>query len=147
MNPNNAYDLNVCSYQGSPHLCFIDASELNGFGKGNGVILDSTYYEVNTVSSGEGAPLLDRHEFNVVDNGTSVLVTVYNAVQYNASVFAPAVIWIQTGIFQEIDIATKNIKFSWDALDHIDVTQGYVLPGTTDISGNGLSSTTAWDYL
>ena len=148
MDPDFAFDLTVCYYAGSPHLCFLRGVEFNGYARGNGVILDNTYTEVATVSTGENEPVaLDQHEFLVTENGTTVLVTIYYQVQYDASFFAPGVSWVQTGIFQEIDIATQNVNFAWSALDHVNVSQSYVLPNTSDVSGTGVSQDSAWDYL
>ena len=55
--------------------------------------------------------------------------------------------WVLNGAFQEIDIATGAVLFEWNSLDHVPVTLSQVMPGTTDISGNGLTTDTAWDYL
>ena len=53
--------------------------------------------------------------------------------------------------FQEIEIATGQLLFEWDALSHIPVDQSYVLPNTTDVSGTGLGPITLpdnpWDYF
>lgn len=151
--PLGAHDLTVCHYNASPHLCFISAVQDSGYARGSGLILDQTYTQVLNVSSGNGQPGLDQHEFLVKDSGTTVLVTIYKQIPFNGSSYAstePAignVTWLQIGIVQEIELATGNVNFEWQTIDHVPVTASYVLPGTTDISGNGLSQNSAWDYL
>jgi hypothetical protein len=146
--PLNAHDLTVCDYKNSSHLCFVNAAQENGYARGHGVILDPTYTIVDTVQSGNDQPELDQHEFFLKDNGTSVLVTIYNQIPFDGAANGfPNVTWLQVGIFQEIDLATGNVTFQWTTIDYVPVSQSYVLPGTTDISGDGLTQNTAWDYL
>lgn len=146
--PVNAHDLTMCNYQGTPHLCFVDAAQFNGYARGHGVILDSTYTIVREVSSGNNQPGLDQHEFRIQDGSSSVLATIYKQIPYNGSEYGMAnVTWLSIGIFQEIDVATGNVLFEWQTIDHVPINQSYVLPGTTDISGDGLTQDTAWDYL
>ena len=83
--PLNAYGLTVCNYNGSAHLCFVDAEQYNGYGRGKGIILDNTYKQVATVQSGNGMPNLDQHEFKLVDDGATAIITIYNSVQYDPS--------------------------------------------------------------
>jgi hypothetical protein len=53
--------------------------------------------------------------------------------------------------FQEVEIATGNLLFEWDALSHVPIDQTYVLPNSTDVSGTGLGTVTPpdapWDYF
>ena len=138
----------MCDYQGSSHICFIDAAQENGYARGHGVILDPGYNIVDTVNSGDDQPLLDQHEFFLQDNGTSALITIYKQIPFDGATSGfPNVTWLQIGIFQEIDLASGNVTFQWQSIDHVGVNESYVLPGTTDISGNGLTENTAWDYL
>ena len=145
--PLNGHDFNVCSVNGTDHLCFIDAFQENGYARGNGLILDNTYNLVETVHSGNGAPLLDQHEFFVQPSGKTVLATIYNQVADDtASQGIPGVTNVTEGMFQEIDLDTGAVIFEWHSLKWVPVNESYVLPNTTDISGAG-NSISGWDYL
>jgi hypothetical protein len=146
---SNAHDLTMCNYNQSPHMCFVNAAQLNGYARGKGVILDPTYTQVQEVGPANGQPLLDQHEFMVIEDGTAVLTTIYKQVPFNsnASLGLGRVKWVTTGIFQDVDIDTNACNFEWSSIDHVPVNMSYVLPSTTDISGDGLTNNTAWDYL
>ena len=110
--------------------------------------MDSTYSVVDTVVSGNNQPQIDQHEFDVVDDGDSALITIYKQIPFNTTEPGIAnVTWLTVGIFQEIDLGTGNVNFEWQSIDHVPVTASFVLPGTTDISGDGLTEDAAWDYL
>jgi hypothetical protein len=112
------------------------------------MILDFTYTLVDLVRSGNDQPELDMHEFKLTDDGTSVLVTIYVQIPYNPEAYGiSGVRWITTGVFQEIDIGSGEVLFQWSSIDHVPVNMSYVAPGSTDISGDGLTNNTAWDYL
>ena len=148
-----AHDLTVCDYNETSHLCFIAAAQENGYARGHGLILDPSYSLVLNVSSGDDQPALDQHEFWVKENGTTALITVYKQIPFDAATSAPGipslvnVTWLQACIFQEIDLATNKVLFEWQSSDFVPVSASYVMPGTTDVSGDGLSESTAWDYL
>jgi hypothetical protein len=83
-------------------------SGANGYNyaRGQGVILDSTYRIVKTVHSGNGRAPSDQHEFNVLPNGKTALITIYQSVQYDLSAYGitGGQGWIMDGIAQEVDI-------------------------------------------
>ncbi|MCJ1403059.1 hypothetical protein MMC11_006282 [Xylographa trunciseda] len=147
------HDLTVCDYNEASHLCFMYGVQDNGYARGYGLILDQTYTQVLNVSSGNDQPSLDQHEFFVKENGTTVLATIYKQIPFDAATSAPGnpalanITWLQVGIFQEIDLATNDVLFEWQSSDFVPVSASYVAPGTTDISGSGLSESSAWDYF
>lgn len=143
--PLLSHDLSVVDYQGSPHLSFIDAVQYNGYARGHGVILDSTYRPVKTIDSGNGAVGIDQHEFAIIENGSTALITIYEQRQMPTSI--PGLTWVNDCVFQDLDVASGNVKFEWKAADHIPTNLSYVLPRSTVISGDGLTNGTAWDYL
>ena len=134
-------------YGGTPVLSFYKGNVLGGFGQGLDVILDSTYSTNTTIPGPSKTPTLDLHELMVVD-GTSLVATMYQAVPYDLTAYglAPGEGWIVAGMFLEFDIATGDVLFSWNSLDHVDPSLSVVgvgAPGST----NGTSETFAWDYL
>ena len=52
------------------------------------------------------------------------------------------------GVFQEVNTVTSEVVFEWHySLEFVDPSATFVLPNTTDVSGDGLTQDTAWDYL
>ncbi|MCJ1373344.1 hypothetical protein MMC20_004572 [Loxospora ochrophaea] len=51
------------------------------------------------------------------------------------------------GIFQEVDVQTQAVLFEWHSLDHVDPSLSYILPKTTEVSGDGVTKNTAYDYF
>lgn len=98
-----------------------------GYGYGKVHILDKTYQEIHTVTltdnllTADAKPrdsYIDVHEHYITDNNT-ILVSAINITQYDLSPFGrPPDSWITTNLFYEIDIATNEVIFKWNALDH-----------------------------
>lgn len=84
--------------------------------------------------------------------GTSVLMTVYQPRQYDLMTHPKFNVrngfgWIVEGVFQEIDIETGRLIFEWRSLDHVDPSQSWTWPHSTDTSGDGVSEWHPWDYF
>ncbi|PLB55589.1 hypothetical protein P170DRAFT_452914 [Aspergillus steynii IBT 23096] len=100
-----------------------------GFGYGTVHILDNTYQEIYTVRlqdnfvSPEGdhqESYIDLHESHITTRNT-LLVTAYNVTQHDlTSIGGKPDDYMLDGMFYEIDIATNEIVFSWNALNHLD---------------------------
>lgn len=50
-------------------------------------------------------------------------------------------------MFQEVDVSSGEVIFEWHSSDHVDLSASYVLPGESEVSGNGTSATSGWDYF
>ncbi|EKG11204.1 Arylsulfotransferase [Macrophomina phaseolina MS6] len=148
--PETSHDVQVCTYNGEDHLCFMQGNQMKGYARGHGLILDKSYSIIKSVEvGGSGIPSVDMHEFNVIDNGKSALVTAYMTIPYDLADFGitTGVGYIQDGTFQEIEIETGKMLFEWRAIDHVPLNASYVLPNSSDTSGTGLSPSTAWDWF
>ncbi|KAF2146009.1 uncharacterized protein K452DRAFT_294621 [Aplosporella prunicola CBS 121167] len=144
-----SHNLQVCSYNGADHLCFMQGNQLHGYARGHGTILDNTYTIVKSVGTGGNAPAVDMHEFNLIDEGKSALVTSYRQYPYDLSEYniTGGVGYVLEGIFQEIEVDTGKVLFDWHSSDHIPLNYSYVLPNSSDTAGTGLSPSVAWDYF
>ena len=120
-----------------------------GWGHGHGVIVDSSYRIVDSVEAGGIQAAADMHEFNLLPDGKTAYLTIYKKHQWDLSKYgiADGLGWIQEGRFQEVDVKTGEVVFEWRSLDHVDTDESYVLPGTTEISGNGFDKESPWDYI
>ncbi len=115
-------DFNVQSYQGKPVLTWWHGITGSGFGHGTCYIADSSYAVIATVKAGHGL-VADMHEFNLTDQGTA-LITAYRQRAADLSALGGKRNGtVLSGVAQEIDIATGDVVFQWDSLDHVPVTE------------------------
>jgi hypothetical protein len=100
-----------------------------GYGYGKVHILDKTYQEIHTITLTDKFvtannetrdSYIDVHEHYITDRNT-ILVSAINITQHDlSSLGRPSDSWITTNLFYEIDIATNEVVFKWNALDHQD---------------------------
>ncbi|KAL4977294.1 ASST-domain-containing protein [Aspergillus desertorum] len=121
----------------------------NGYCRGHGVIMDSHYHIVKTVVPGGGMAASDMHEFKLINNGQTALMTVYQQRQFDMSIWniKGGMGWLMESVFQEIDVESGKVLFEWRSLDHVDPSVSYTYPGHTDTSGTGLEPRSPWDYF
>lgn len=143
---SHTHGIHVCDYRGEPHLCFWEGRQTKTLGRGRGIILDSSYRVVATVSGGSTA--LDFHEFRLIENGTVALASRYKPAPYDLSQtnqnMSTQLGWIYDCGFQEIEISTGNVLFDWLALDHINPSETFTPLG---INGEGQTVYEPWDYF
>jgi hypothetical protein len=136
-----ASDFRVQTYEGKPVLTWWEGDTLGGAGHGNGTdyIADSSYHVIATVNAvGQGLSA-DQHEFLLTPQGTA-LIEIYNAVPYDlSSVGGPVDGEVLDAIVEEIDVATGQLLFKWDSLDHVPLSASYQPVPTTP--------GTAYDYF
>ncbi|EHY53910.1 hypothetical protein HRR83_004552 [Exophiala dermatitidis] len=139
----------TCMYQGEVHLCFYQGTQMVGWGHGHGVIMDKHYRVVKSVEPASYQASSDMHEFRLIDDGRSALMTQYLRSVYDLCPWnlCDGLGYIQQGAFQEIDVETGELLFEWQSLDHVDPNESYVGPGTTEISGSGQQPDSPWDYF
>ncbi len=145
----NSHDFKVITYMGSDHLSFFNGDQASGFALGHGLILDDTYNIVRSVQTGNGVASSDQHEFRVINNGTQALMTMFRPVQFDLSQagITDGQGWLLDGVFQNVNVTTREVLFEWHASDHVPLNNTEVLPNGSDISGDGLSAATAWDWF
>jgi hypothetical protein len=115
-------NFNVQSYQGKPVLTWWHGKTGASHGQGNCYIADSSYSLVATVKAGNGL-MADMHEFTLTDQGTA-LVSAYRQHTVDLSALGGKTNGtILSGVVQEIDVATGEVVFEWDSLDHVPVTE------------------------
>lgn len=111
-------------------------------------MLDDTFTTVTSIRSQGGLANFDEHEYNVLPDGSS-LFTLYNPEHHDLSDYniTSGQGWIQNCYFQHIEIGTNRLIFEWSALDHVPLSESFVMPSTTEVSGDGFSPTSPWDYF
>ncbi len=97
---------------------------VHGFGRGEGVIADSSYTDIAHVRAGNG-DLADLHELQLTPSGTA-LITAYDPILCNLSAIGGAADGAVTdGVFQEIDVKTGLVMYEWTSLDHVALSESY----------------------
>ncbi|KAJ5615189.1 hypothetical protein N7537_000303 [Penicillium hordei] len=141
-------NFHVTTYQGKSVLQAFQGSIDGAHGEGFGqhVLLDQSYQHVVT-STAANHRVSSIHEFNVI-GGETALIEVFYTTPANLSAYGgnSSQQWLGNGIFQENDIATGELIFEWNALEHVDPSESLVALGSTD-ANSGLSSAQAWDYF
>lgn len=147
--PGVAHGIQVCNYKNAPHLCFYQGTQMVGYGKGHGIIMDKHYRIVRTMTPASSSMTMDLHEFMLRPDGRSALMTIYHPRTADLSDWGirDGMGWIQDGIFQEVDVETGELIFEWRSFDHVDLHESWVPPATTEISGDGSTKDTPWDYF
>jgi hypothetical protein len=121
-----ATDLNVQSYRGKPVLTWWESGKVAtsnmSIGAGACYIADSSYKIIAVVRAKRGLRT-DFHEFNLTDRGTALITSYYRRPQDLRRLGGWRNSYVWSGVAQEIDIATGDLVFSWDSLDHVPVTE------------------------
>jgi hypothetical protein len=122
-------NLQMQTYQGQPVLTWWQGELVlpEGYGLGQGKIVNSSYDEVATVEAGNGLSA-DLHEF-VVSPQDTALVTVYEERSADLSVVGGhANGKLLDSLLQEIDIATGKVLMQWRASKHVSLRESYIAP-------------------
>src|SRR5262249_19795463 len=139
----------VCPYKGTDHLCFFTGVQYVGYSRGVGLVLDDTLAPVASVQTQGGLNPMDQHEFTVLGDGSSAMITSFQVrhADLSANGVTGGMGWIMDSWFQEIELGTNKLLFQWSALDHVDPSYSYVPPNSTESSGTGLDPLEPWDYF
>ncbi|RAL10941.1 arylsulfotransferase family protein [Aspergillus homomorphus CBS 101889] len=118
----------------------------HGEGWGQQVLLNQNYEHVATAKAANHR-IPSIHEFNVID-GKTALVEVYTPTPWNLSAYGgnTSQQWIGDGYFQEFDIATGELIFEWNALDHIDPAESLITLASST-ANTALTASTSWDFI
>src|SRR5436190_12278296 len=113
-------------YRGQPVLTWWEGRMTReGYGHGEGVIVDTSYREVARVRAGNGRGM-DAHEFFVTPQGTALFVCYPDSVPADlSSLSGPSSATIQQSVVQEVDIQSGRVLFEWRSLEHIPIEESY----------------------
>ncbi|KAH7170043.1 ASST-domain-containing protein [Dactylonectria macrodidyma] len=142
---DNAYTSQSQTINGTRYLVFWEGVHNRGHANGYGLVFNENYDLVyNVTASGyEEATLADMHEMRITDD-SSALFTTYWSIPWNCtSLGGDADGLLMDSGFQEVDLATNKVLFSWAATDHFDVGDTYARYG----SGFGVSDNSGFDFF
>lgn len=119
-----AADFRVQTYQGEPVLTWYEGTSDDGYGSGEFVIADTSYREIARVAAGNGLAG-DLHEFQLTEAGTALILAYRPGTADLTALGGPAAGHVLDNIVQEVDVATGQVLFEWNAGDHVPVTDTY----------------------
>ena len=116
---SNFHNLHFVEYQGAPHLAF-STVERNSEGRNTGgknIIMNSNYEIVEVFNKPDEYTDFDPHEFELVDNGTTIIQTgrIKHPSTSPFSVNGEAA----ESAFQLVDVSSRKVKFEWRSLSHV----------------------------
>jgi hypothetical protein len=139
-------DFRVQTYRGKPVLTWWQgpsSAPILGTGFGSYVIMDSSYREIAHVQAGFGRDSGDLHEFQLTPKGTALL-TAYRIVHGDLSAIGgPTDARVADSMFQEVDVATGKVLFTWHSIGHVGFAESYDPVPAKDAP----PSAPVWDYF
>ncbi len=121
---SEAEDLRVQQYEGKPVLTWWEGQVIDGHGRGNDYIYNTSYETLATVHAGNGLQA-DLHEFDLTQQGTA-LISAYEPIHWNlSSVKGSSDGLLDDCVVQEIDVKTGLVMFEWHALGHVALADSY----------------------
>ncbi len=121
-----ATNVRVQQYRGEPVLTWWEGVvDKQGYGHGEGVIVDRSYREVARIRAVNGHTA-DLHEFLLTPEGTALITCRPPIVAADLSTIGgPRHGTVYESIIQEIDVRTGRLVFQWRGLDHVSVAETY----------------------
>lgn len=128
---HSASNFAVQSYQGRPVLAWWEGEVLlpAGIGKGDYVLLDSSYQEVTRVRAGNGLSG-DLHDFVITREDTALLTAYREEPADLSSIGGPQRGRLLNSYLQEVDIASGRVLLQWNAARHVGLDESYLAPPT-----------------
>ncbi|KAK4621983.1 hypothetical protein CLAFUW4_07449 [Fulvia fulva] len=120
----------------------------SGRGKGHVAFLDQEYKTVRTLDAPAPLTSLDFHEFQLLDDGQTAIVTSLQPIQADLAAYGinETMGWLLDSAFYVLELQRDNqIVFEWRSSDHIPLNESAVTPSIG--FGAGLSYGYAYDYF
>ncbi|UYM07873.1 arylsulfotransferase family protein [Solicola gregarius] len=116
------YDFRMQHYQGKPVLTWWQGKHLaGGYGRGEYVLMDTSYNEIATVTTpGLGA---DFHNMTLTSHGTALMTSFPIVRRDLRDIGGPKNGYVANCVVQEVDVKTGKVRFRWNMLDHVPLTE------------------------
>lgn len=104
---------------------------------------------VATAQTGGNVEPADMHEFQLLNDGETAILSAYQIVPYDLSYFniTTGLGWLSEGVFQEVNVTTGDVLFEWFSSNHVDPSESQITPNSSDTGGDGFGPQTAFDYF
>jgi outer membrane protein assembly factor BamB len=116
----------VQDYRGEPALVWWEGEVIApGYGRGEGVVVDSSYHELRRVRAGNGRHA-DMHELRLTPQGTALITCYPPTVTADLrGVGGPRNGTVQESVIQEVDLRSGRVLLEWRSLEHVGVSESY----------------------
>ncbi|EPS33477.1 hypothetical protein PDE_08439 [Penicillium oxalicum 114-2] len=141
----NIFDFKVVNSIGKePHISLILQYSHDRSEPGYGIILDQKYEIFQKTPLRQDLGVFDIHEFNVLKNGNSALVTVYLSEEIGLEELGRPTekTWLELGGFAEIDLKTAEVIYSWRSYNQIPLKETVHYDQASPVEG-----LPGWDYV
>jgi hypothetical protein len=151
VNAPYVHNLEGVTYDSQSMLAFFQGANGSGHGYGEYVLMNRHYQVVSYIRAGNGDQA-DLHDLTITPQDTA-LIGCYVPVTMDLTAYGGTANQIVYDyVVQEIDVATGNVLFSWDSLQHVPVTASdYPVPANGApfdyFHGNSIALTTGGNLL
>jgi len=145
----DTFDFKSIYFNGTQHLTLV-LGHLVDAGpdqKQTGIVMNTAFEVLEKITArdtDDRHTFLDVHDFNIIEDGKNSLWTTYKVERTNKTELGLPVDAnpkIGNGGFREEVIATGDVVFEWDSLDHLSIDESYNAAGVTE------KGRPFWDYL
>ncbi|KAI0969451.1 Arylsulfotransferase-domain-containing protein [Xylaria arbuscula] len=150
---NGGTDTRMQFHDGDPYLTFWSGFDQKGHGTGGGVMLDASYNLYRNLTTEGLMTGADSHDFEMTNDGGAILNNYHEIYTDLTSIGGPVNGSLLDCAFQEVDVSTGEVRFTWRATDHFNLTES-LSDSYTDTEGgfdwfhmNAISKTAEGNYL
>ncbi|KAI2635232.1 Arylsulfotransferase-domain-containing protein [Xylaria nigripes] len=146
-------DTRVQIHNGTPYLTFWSGFDEKGHGTGGGVMVDANYNMFKNLTTTGLLTGADSHDFSMTHDGGAIMNNYHTIYTDLTSIGGPANGSLLTCAFQEVDVETGEVRFTWESLDHFNLTESLadaysdVPEGFDWFHMNAISKTLEGNYL
>ncbi|KAI8628530.1 Arylsulfotransferase-domain-containing protein [Xylariaceae sp. FL1651] len=150
---NGGTDARMQLFNGTPYLTFWSGFDQKGHGTGGGVIVDASYNEFKNLTTTGLVTGADSHDFSLTTDGGAIMNNYHTIYTDLTSIGGPVNGSLLDCAFQEVDIETGEVRFTWRATDHFNLTESLadkysnVTGGFDWFHMNAISKTVDGNYL
>ncbi|KAL7792427.1 Arylsulfotransferase domain-containing protein [Trichoderma ceciliae] len=140
----NTYTSDVYSINGTRYLAFWEGGHTRGHANGNCLFFDESYnLKYNVTAQRLNDARADMHELSVTKSGTVLFSTYFNIPFDCRSVGGKENALLMDSGFQEVDAATNEVIFEWQASKFFAINESYA----AYTSDYGVSPNSGFDFF
>ncbi|KAJ5949048.1 hypothetical protein N7454_000632 [Penicillium verhagenii] len=140
----NVFDFKTVTLNNETYISCILQYSYDGRERGFGMILDQNYEIYRKIPLRRDFGSFDIHEFRVLDNGESALVTVYLSEEITLEAYGrpEEKTWLEYGGFAELDIDTADVLYHWNTFAEVSLAETVHYD-----PGSRVEALPGWDYV
>ncbi|KAI0813004.1 Arylsulfotransferase-domain-containing protein [Xylaria sp. FL0064] len=150
---NGGTDARMQFHDGNAYLTFWSGYDFKGHGTGGGVMLDPNYNLYKNLTTTGLITGADSHDFKMTNDGGAIMNNYHEIYTDLTPIGGPSNGSLLDCAFQEIDVETGEVRFTWKATDHFNLTESLADPYSDTEGGfdwfhmNAISKTVDGNYL